>query len=339
METRANHVLIGTFVLVVTAGAFRFVLWLAKLDIDREFQSYHIYFEGSVSGLSLGSDVLYRGIPVGTVTEILIDPEDPGRVLVAVDLASTTPIRQDSIATLEVQGITGLSLIQIGGGGHDSPVLQAAPGAAFPVIPSAPGSFAQLREGAPELVMQLQMLTSEAVDLLNEDNRRAVGNILANAETISAELAVNSDKVGRILDNMEATSSELRQTAAAMSQVATSLEGRVAQLADSADATMAVACGTMAGIDQVVAADLRATLADARKTAQSISRTGDQLTALVGENREPLSDFTGDGLHKFSGLIADMRVLMTSLSRLSERIEADPQQFFFGSANREFRAE
>ena len=116
------------------AGAFGFVLWLAKLDIDREFQSYHIYFEGSVSGLSLGSDVLYRDIPVGTVTEILIDPEDPGRVLVAVDLASTTPIRQDSIATLEVQGITGVSLIQIGGGGHDSPVLQAEPGAAFPVI-------------------------------------------------------------------------------------------------------------------------------------------------------------------------------------------------------------
>ena len=134
METRANHLLIGTFVLVVTAGAFGFVLWLAKLDIDREFQSYHICFEGSVSGLSLGSDVLYRGIPVGTVTEILIDPEDPGRVLVAVDLASTTPIRQDSIATLEVQGITGVSLIQIGGGGHDSPVLQAEPGAAFPVI-------------------------------------------------------------------------------------------------------------------------------------------------------------------------------------------------------------
>jgi phospholipid/cholesterol/gamma-HCH transport system substrate-binding protein len=338
METRANHLLIGAFVLSFVVGAFGFVLWLAKLDIDREFRAYYIYFEGSVSGLTQGSDVLYSGIPVGSATEIVIDPDDPGRVRVAVELASTTPIREDSVATLEVKGITGVSLIQISGGGQDSPMLEALAGADRPVIQSGPGTFAQLREGAPQLIAQLQMLTHEAVDLLNEDNRQAVGNILANTETISRELAGDAAKLGRILDNVEVTSAELRQTAVSMNQLTATLEVRVAQLSDSADATLSVARGTMSGIDDVVANDLRATLADARQTAQSFSETGTQLSLLLQENREPINDFTAEGLYEFSGMIADMRVLMASLSRLSERLEADPQQFFFGNANREFQA-
>ena len=339
METRANHLLIGIFVLIFVVAAFSFVLWLAKLDIDREFRAYYIYFEGSVSGLSQGSDVLYSGIPVGSVAEIVIDPNDPGRVRVAVELASTTPIREDSVATLEVKGITGVSLIQISGGSQDSPMLAAIPGADRPVIRSAPGTFAQLREGAPQLITQLQMLADEAVALLNEDNRKAVGGILANTETISRELAGNADKFGRILDNIEATSAELRETAVSMNQLAATLEVRVAQLSDSADATLSVARGTMSGIDEVVAHDLRATLADARQTARSFFETGAELSQLVRENRAPINDFTAEGLYEFSGMIADMRVLMASLSRLSERLEADPQQFFFSNANREFEAE
>ena len=75
METRANHILIGGFVLLVALGILGFIVWIAKLQIDREFARYFIDFEGSVSGLSLGSDVLYNGIPVGAVKDIRIDPE------------------------------------------------------------------------------------------------------------------------------------------------------------------------------------------------------------------------------------------------------------------------
>ena len=72
METRANHLLIGSFVLIVIGVAFGFLIWLAKVDIDREFVQYHVYFEESVAGLSVGGDVRFNGIPVGTVAEIKI---------------------------------------------------------------------------------------------------------------------------------------------------------------------------------------------------------------------------------------------------------------------------
>lgn len=147
METRANHLFIGAFVLVVVVGMLGFVAWLAKVDIDREFNAYHIFFEGSVTGLSSASNVLYRGIPVGTVNEVIIDPDDSSRVRVTVEVAANTPIREDSVATLELQGITGVTLIQITGGSADSPQLAAKGDQRLPVIrsPSPRRSSSSLR--------------------------------------------------------------------------------------------------------------------------------------------------------------------------------------------------
>ena len=98
METKASHLVIGTFVLLVVAGIFGFVVWLAKLQIDREFAEYHIFFDGAVSGLSVGSDVLFDGIQVGSVQDIRIDPDTLGRVRVHVEVDANTPIRADSVA-------------------------------------------------------------------------------------------------------------------------------------------------------------------------------------------------------------------------------------------------
>ncbi|MGI9303331.1 MAG: MlaD family protein, partial [Gammaproteobacteria bacterium] len=86
METRASYLLIGGFVLAVIAAGFAFVVWLAKVEFDREFTQYDIYFDGSVAGLGLGGDVRYRGIKIGAVTAIGVDPADPARVRVTVEL-------------------------------------------------------------------------------------------------------------------------------------------------------------------------------------------------------------------------------------------------------------
>jgi phospholipid/cholesterol/gamma-HCH transport system substrate-binding protein len=96
VENRANYILVGSFVLLVVLGLFGFVIWLAKIEVDREFARYTIYFDGSVSGLSTASNVLYNGIPVGTVGSIRIDPQNPQRVRVVVDIATDTPVKKDS---------------------------------------------------------------------------------------------------------------------------------------------------------------------------------------------------------------------------------------------------
>ena len=338
METRANHVFIGVFVLIAVAGIVGFVAWLAKIDIDREFSTYHIFFEGSVTGLRPASDVLYRGIPVGAVAEIVIDPDDRSRVRVTVDVAANTPIREDSVATLQIKGITGVSQIQITGGSVDSPALVAKADQDLPVIRSKPSSFEQIFSGAPELLSQLVVLTSEAVDLLSEDNRRSVQRILADASRVSGALASKSQSFERILDNIEEATFEMREASAGVNDLVTSLEGDLGELAEGADATLALARGALSGLDALVVRDLTLVLADAREAAQSFTAVSNQLNALVAENRAPLNDFAAEGLYEFSGMISDMRVLMTGLSRLADRLESDPTQFFFGSSEQGFEA-
>ena len=89
METKANHLAVGAFVLVAIAGFFAFVMWLGKTEIDREVDAYHIYFHGSVSGLTTSSTVRYRGVPVGSVT----DPAFAEKVVkTAVDRLGTLDI-------------------------------------------------------------------------------------------------------------------------------------------------------------------------------------------------------------------------------------------------------
>ena len=124
MEIRASYLLVGAVVLALVAGLAAFSVWLVKADIDREGDLYQIAFAGSVTGLQQGSQVRYRGVPVGRVADIRIDPEHVESVLVTVEIERGTPIRQDTVASLEMQGITGIAFVQLRGGTQDEPAAR-----------------------------------------------------------------------------------------------------------------------------------------------------------------------------------------------------------------------
>src|SRR3546814_14465471 len=107
METRASYVAVGTFVLLLAAAFIVFVVWLGRVSFEEAAERYVIYFTGPVTGLQQGSAVRVRGIPVGQVVDIRFDPDDIARVQVTVEVNEGTPIRADSAATLDIQGITG----------------------------------------------------------------------------------------------------------------------------------------------------------------------------------------------------------------------------------------
>ena len=120
--------MVGAFVLLLVAGLVAFIIWAVKADVDAKHTYYHVYFTGSVSGLSKVSEVRYRGVPIGTVTDIRIDPENVERVRVTVDVSGETQIKEDSVASIEMQGITGVALVQISGGRQSTPNLEAQDG-------------------------------------------------------------------------------------------------------------------------------------------------------------------------------------------------------------------
>jgi len=340
MENRANYILVGSFVLLVVLGLFGFVIWLAKLEVDREFTRYTIYFEGSVSGLSSASNVLYNGIPVGTVESIGIDPRNPQQVRVVVEVGADTPVKRDSVAELQAQGITGVSLVALTGGSAESPALvEVPPGERYPVIDSRPSQFQRLFQGAPDLIARGVELLEQTQKLVSDENIQSLSTIIVDVETLSTELASRSADIGSILDNVERTSDEMRRAAVSLNALVDGLDAQVATLSESADATLSMVRGAVATADGVVENDLRTLITELRTTATSITEVSQGLNGIVADTRQPIADFSADGLYEFSGLIADMRALMGDLSRLTTQIESDPAQFLFGDAQRGFEAD
>lgn len=125
METRASYVVVGSFVLALIAAAFGVVIFLTRTSFEDTPKTYMSYFTGSVTGLQIGSPVRYRGVPVGTVNDIRIDPTDVERVRVMMDIVHGTPIKTDTNSTLGLQGITGVAYIELTGGTRESEPLTA----------------------------------------------------------------------------------------------------------------------------------------------------------------------------------------------------------------------
>ena len=184
MEIRASYLLVGAVVLALIAGLVAFSVWLVKAGVDRQTRALRDAFAGAVSGLQEGGQVLYRGIPVGRVADIRIDPTNVENVLVTVEIDRETPIKEDTVATLEMQGITGIAYVQLRGGTQASARLDpdAAPPPRIALAPLDPGAGVRIdaraaRREASAVVERLNLL-------LTDENLDAVAGTLRNVEKL-----------------------------------------------------------------------------------------------------------------------------------------------------------
>ncbi|GGE43061.1 hypothetical protein GCM10007276_20400 [Agaricicola taiwanensis] len=219
METRANHALIGLFTLAVVLCGFGFVWWFAGAADSGQRNAYNVIFQGSVSGLTRGSGVLFNGIRVGEVVSLALDPQNPQRVTARITTEPTTPIRTDTKARLEYQGLTGVAAIQLEGGKTDAPVLATSssePG----VIIAERSAVQDLLEGARKVMTRADGIMATVEEFIVEA-RQPLTNSLNNVERFTTAVAGNSDQIDRFL----------RATGDAATRI-TELAGRLEGLTD-----------------------------------------------------------------------------------------------------------
>lgn len=316
METRAGYVAVGSFVLALLFALVLFTLWLGGPGTGPRPDRYLVYFTGSVTGLQQGSPVRYRGIPVGQVAELSIDPRNIERVRTLIEVTPGTPILQGSEATLELAGITGGLYVQITGGGQGQPPLEAPVDEAYPVIPSKPSSLTELVETVPGLIDQATRLFAQAGGFLSDENRAALAAALVSIDQAAATIASASSRIddtlertGALVTNLDGMVEELRVDTA-----------RISDRLDTA----------ISGFDAQVAAVGEA----ATQLAASLSSAGNQVAALMRETRPGLEDFSQTGLYEFTLMVSELRGLAQNLSRLVARLEQSPAQFLLGTGNR-----
>jgi phospholipid/cholesterol/gamma-HCH transport system substrate-binding protein len=312
METKANYVAVGVFVLMLLVAGVVGLLWVARVQFSTELTRYDIFFTGSVTGLARGSAVNYNGIPAGRVVEMRIDPQNLQQVRVTVELDESTPIKSDAQASLETQGLTGVSYIEISGGSLDAPPLSVQPGQRYPVIASKAGGFQHLIASLPEVLNKVSDLIATLQAFLDDKNRAALAQTLANVQRLTDAAAAHSHDIETILADAAATMHDLRGTVASAKETVDSLHQLVAE---------------------------RGEVTQTLKSADDLVRRLEQLTvhldALVQEDRPPLRDFLTRGLNEASALLVDARGLVASVTRVAGEIERDPTRFFFNSNRRE----
>ena len=333
METRANYLLVGGFVLALIAGFMVFVIWFAKFEFDAEFRRYQIVFDGSVTGLKIGSPVRYSGVRVGEVIEVGLDPDNPQRVRTAIEVEANTPIRQDTVASLELQGLTGGLYVLLSGGSADSPPLLPEPDQDVADIPSRASSLEQVLAGAPDVLEGASMLFARANRLLSDENTASIGQTLANLSRLTGTLADQSMEIDTLFADAAKTMTNLREASASVAEMADSLKGNTTQLVVQANETLAATeelAGTLDSSAASMKTDVNALVTEIRGTAKATTGMAKQIEALVAENREPLRDFTTTGLYDITNMITEMRDLLAGLNRVTTEVERDPARFLFG---------
>ena len=188
MERQANYALVGAVTLALFVGLLAFFVWLAGFSFIKHFDTYDVLFVGPVRGISEGGEVHFNGIKVGEVTKLALDPADPNRVIARVRLQSGVPVRTDSYAVLEPQGITGVSYIQITGGTQSKPLLKnVTPSGTVPVIHTQQSALADLLEGGGTVLQRAVEALDRVNRLLSDKNITAISGTFQDLKAVADE--------------------------------------------------------------------------------------------------------------------------------------------------------
>ena len=200
METKANYLMIGGFVLGVLALAFVFVFWMSNFAGGGK--RYYIVFESSVAGLTTGSSVGFNGIRVGEVQSFALDPQDARKVQVLISVRDDTPVRENSHASIQSMGLTGGSGVQITPGSPDAPFLVATAENPIPVIHADPGSGQGVFEAGSAALNNANVFISKLNALLDE-NDKAIQTTMTNVEQFTTMLNAKKEDIGQAITDVK----------------------------------------------------------------------------------------------------------------------------------------
>ena len=296
MERRANYALVGIVTLSLFVGLAAFVIWLAGFQFNKHYDIYDVLFIGPVRGISDGGEVHFNGIKVGEVTKLQLDPTDPNRVIARVRLTAGVPVRVDSYAVLEPQGITGVNYVQISGGSAGKPLLKAVtPHSQIPVIHSQRSALSDLLAGGGTVLQR-------AVDALDRVNK------LLSDKNIAAAGATLQD-IKEVADEMRERKAIIADAQRALQQMDKTLQS-VDELAKSSNT--------------LVNGDAKRTLSNLADAAEEMRAAAKSAHIMIDRLQGPTTDFAANGLPQLTATIESLQRTSQSLDALLREVQRSP---------------
>lgn len=300
MEREANYTAVGAFVLLVIAMAVAFVYWYSDGRNARSYERYEVYFDGSVSGLNVGSTVRYLGVDIGRVVALNIDRRSAARVQVIVDIDSATPISEKTVAELSLLGVTGLLYVDLLGNAGTKKLAPLVESESYPVIRSVRSNFDAFLAGLPEVLGRASEVAQRANRLLSDDNLEALSITISNLERASRVLP---DTV----EEAQLLARELRTMSRDLSSVAVTLRQTTEQSAPLVSQS----------------------ISKLSKASDNLLSASARVDTLLADSSGGITQFAQQGLPEFESLLRETRTTAEEVRELARELREEPSSLLY----------
>ncbi len=302
MENKSHALAAGTFVVLLMALVIALSVWLTR--DTRDLQIYELSSPDAVTGLQPQASVRYKGVNIGKVTAISLDPQKSGNVLIQVAIDGQAPITESTFATLGFQGVTGLSFVQLDDKGESK--VELPRGGTPPArIPMRPNLLTKLSDQGEDLLAELVSGSNRVNTLLSDENQkslmRAIDNMSQAAAGLQQLTATTNKALPQFLEEGRATLKVIQDTSD--------------RVGDSADEAKRSAASFKQTTERMNAKD--GTLDQLARGVETLAVTGQTLNAA--------------SLPRLNRAVDDTARAARQVSRAVNSVNDNPQSLIFGN--------
>ena len=308
MNNKVNYTLIGFLVFIGVALILGFTYWLLQPKSEQEMQKYHINFDESVLGLNIDAPVKYRGISVGKVSSLQINPENSEQVQVMVTILKTTPIKVDTVAKLTAQGITGLSYINLSMGSRSAEDLKLIEGNDLPIIRTVPSFFENFESSLGSMSTKLSSTLAQTEKLLNDENQKQITILLTRTATFM-------DKLDKVLDDK--TINHLQSSVKNFDSVSAKVDGLTPNVDKFIDKSIEWEDKISTSLGSIMV------------SYKNISNTMVEVKRAVASGEFNVKDIADDVVPTMNNTLLEMQELMIRIDGMMEHYERSPGDVLF----------
>lgn len=297
---------VGLFVSTAVVVFVVATIWLTGKQGSEPTVDYSMFFERDVGGLMLGGPVFYMGVNVGSVTVMEIIPAEltseghPNRVRVDIRVLKTAPVNAGTYASLALQGITGVAVIQLNAEPGQLGALKKDKTSGLSVITVRDTGFSALLAKAPHIVDKMDNVLLQINQILGKENREFVSGILGDISTLSNTLAENEETIGELPMMIKTALEELNSSLIQLEAMTTELRP-----------------------------GLSSTIAKLEQTSTNMVAMTQRLESWTTNNDSDMNAFMEDGLGQVPALVSDARASLREIEKLIRGLRENPSALIY----------
>jgi phospholipid/cholesterol/gamma-HCH transport system substrate-binding protein len=291
---------VGLFVSVAIAAFIFFVIWLTGRTGEQDLTRYTLLFHKDVSGLNVGGPVKYMGMKVGSVVMMDIERIDGVKIRVDIDVLSSTPVDSGTFASLALQGITGVAVVNLETEQGEHPPLDVLPDRDNPIIPVRIVGFSALMSNAPEIMNKLNNILGQAEKILGEENQSAIAATLDNIKVLTETLAAEREAIGALPNNLNATIADIQATVNQLQVMISELQPGITS--------------TIENVDQ---------------SSRNLASLTGRVDGMLQRHEQDIGRFVEDGLAEAPALMTQTRKVLRDLEKMLQDLQDGPSQLIY----------